>query len=100
MSTNSRLEAALERIRGSRAFAQQFLTDLTPAEWYWSPPQVTTHVAWQVGHLAVTQYNLCLRRVRGRTPGDESLVSEAFIDMFKIGSKPVAGPAEEPPPDE
>jgi hypothetical protein len=81
-------ESALERIRWSRNFTEQFLPDLTPAEWFWSPEQYPTHVAWQVGHLAVAQYNLCLRRVRGRTAEDESLISESFIEAFKFGSAP------------
>ena len=100
MSTGSRLELALDRIRGSRRFTQQFVQDLTPAEWYWSPERYTTHVAWQVGHIAVAQYNLCLRRVRGRTTADEQLISDAFIEAFKLGSKPVADPILGPPLDE
>jgi len=37
----------------------------------------------------VAQYNLCLRRVRGRIAEDESLISEPFIEVFKFGSTPV-----------
>ena len=91
---------ALDRIRSSRTFTQAFLEDLTPAEWFWPPPQFTTHMAWQVGHLAVAQYNLCLRRIRGRTADDQSLISDAFIDAFKLGSKPAAETARNPPLDE
>jgi hypothetical protein len=100
MSPESRLDLAISRMRGSRLFTQQFLNDLTDAEWYWSPPQFTTHIAWQVAHIAVAEYSLCLRRVRGRTSADESLVSDAFIDAFKLGSKPVAEPEKNPPLDE
>jgi hypothetical protein len=100
MSSNSRLELAINRIRGSRLFTEQFLGDLTESEWYWSPPQFTTHVTWQVGHIAVAEYSLCLRRVRGRTTADESLISDAFIEAFKLGSKPAAEPHKNPPLDE
>jgi DinB superfamily len=91
MSTPARLESAIDRLRRSRVYTRQFLPDLAPDEWFWSPPEFTTHVAWQVGHLAVAQYNLCLRRLRGRTADDESLIPDRFIDAFKLGSKPVAG---------
>jgi hypothetical protein len=74
-----------------------FTKDLTPDEWFWHPAEFTTHVAWQVGHLAVSTYNLCLRRLRGRTQEDESLISDAFIEYFKLGSKPVAGAETYPP---
>src|SRR3954471_16987338 len=96
----TQLESALERIRRSRKFTQQFLQDLTPAEWLWSPAQFTTHVAWQVGHIAVAQYNLCLRRVRGRTTADEAIVSDQFIDACKMGSKPACEQAQSPAVDE
>lgn len=100
ISATSRLELAIERIRRSRGFVQMFLNDLSPAEWHWSPPQYTTHVGWQVGHLAVAQYNLCLRRVRGRTTADEAIISDRFIEAFKLGSKPAAEPWQGPPLDE
>jgi hypothetical protein len=91
MSIPARLEAAIERSRRSRVFTRQFLPDLTPEEWFWSPPEYATHIAWQVAHIAVAQYSLCLRRVRGRTAEDESLISDAFIDAFKLGSQPATG---------
>jgi hypothetical protein len=100
MSSESRLDLAINRIRGSRLFTKQFLEGLTDAEWYWSPPQFTTHIAWQVAHIAVAEYGLCLRRVRGRIAADEPLISEAFIEAFKLGSKPVAEPDKNPPLDE
>jgi hypothetical protein len=100
MSSSSRLELTIDRIRGSRVFTKQFLKDLTDADWFWSPPQYTTHLAWQVGHIAVAQYSLCLRRVRGRTAADESLISDAFLEAFKLGSKPLAEKEKNPPLDE
>jgi DinB family protein len=100
MSSSSRLELAINCIRGSRVFTHQFLKDLTDSEWVWSPPQYTTHLAWQVGHISVAQYSLCIRRVRGRSSADESLISDAFMEAFKLGSKPIADPDKNPPLDE
>ena len=97
MSSNSRIEAALERVRRSRHFTESFLQDLANDEWFWRPRELTTHIAWQVGHLAVAQYNLCLRRLRGRTAEDEALIPVSFIDSFKLGSTPKAGAAGNPP---
>ncbi|MFO0789443.1 MAG: DinB family protein [Pirellulales bacterium] len=97
MSIPARLESAIERLRRSRVFVRQFLPDLITEEWFWSPPEYTTHIAWQVGHLAVAQYNLCLRRVRGRTEDDLTLIPDTFIEAFKLGSQPVAGAKNNPP---
>lgn len=100
MTTSPRLTLAIDRLKFARQFTQQFLAGLTDDEWFWCPPGATTHIAWQVGHLAVAQYNLCLRRIRGRTPADESLISDQFFDLFKLGSQPLADRAANPPLDE
>jgi hypothetical protein len=73
-----------------------FLADLTPEEWFWSPPQYETHIAWQVMHIAVAQYMLCLRRVRGLRPEDEALCPGAYLPQFGVGSKPQRDPAANP----
>jgi hypothetical protein len=100
MTIPARLEVALDRARRSRLYTQQFLRDLSRADWFWSPSEYTTHIAWQVGHIAASQYSLCLRRVRGRTQEDESLISDQFIDAYKIGSIPLSGAANNLPLEE
>jgi hypothetical protein len=97
MSSSARLETAIDRIKFARQYCGRFLAGLSDEEWFWSPSEMTTHIAWQVGHLAVSQYNLCLRRVRGRIAADETLIPDRFIEVFKLGSAPVAGPAANPP---
>jgi uncharacterized damage-inducible protein DinB len=95
--SRTQLEAATGRLEMANRRVKDFTNDLTPDEWFWHPAEFTTHIAWQVGHLAVSTYNLCLRRLRGRTKADESLISDAFIEYFKLGSKPVAGAENYPP---
>jgi hypothetical protein len=88
---------AIDRVHFARRYTSQFLQGLSAEEWFWCPREFATHIAWQVGHLAVAQYNLCLRRVRGRTVDDESLISDQFVESFKFGSQPDAAPANNPP---
>jgi uncharacterized damage-inducible protein DinB len=95
--SRARLPRAIEQIEFVRRRVKDYVKDLTPEEWFWHPAEFTTHVAWQIGHLAVSQYNLCLRRVRGRTKEDETLIPDAFIEHFKLGSQPVAGAENYPP---
>ena len=97
MASANRLETAIDRIRFSRLYTSRFLAGLPDEEWFWCPHEFTTHIGWQVGHIALAQYNLCLRRVRGRTAEDEALVSDSFIEAFKLGSQPVADPTKNPP---
>jgi hypothetical protein len=93
----ARLDAAAERIQFARKYTSQFLGDLTDGDWFWTPPGFVTHIAWQVAHIASSQYGLCLFRLRGRLPADEQLIPQDFWDKFKIGSTPVAGAENNPP---
>jgi hypothetical protein len=100
MSTRERLSAAIARLEFSRKYTWRLLDDLNPEEWFWTPAQFTTHIAWQVAHLTVSQYRLCLERQRGRELGDESFMPLSFYEAFKVGSAPVAGATNNPPLDE
>jgi hypothetical protein len=96
MTSNLRLATAIDRIKFARQYTRRFLTGLSDQEWFWCPSELTTHIAWQVGHVAVSQYNLCLRRVRGRTAEDETLIPDHFIEVFKLGSTPDPDPQNNP----
>jgi uncharacterized damage-inducible protein DinB len=90
MIPTTNLQSAIERIQFARGYTCRFLNDLSPDEWFWHPGELTTHLAWQVGHLAVAQYNLCLRRIRDRIGADHALISDQYIELFQLGSQPVA----------
>jgi uncharacterized damage-inducible protein DinB len=95
--SRTQVQAAVDRLEMARRRVKDFTNDLSVDEWFWHPAEYTTHVAWQVGHLAVSEYNLCLRRVRGRTKDDETLIPDSFIEHFKLGSQPLAGSVNYPP---
>lgn len=90
MPSATKLESALERIKFARQYTTRFLDDLSPDDWFWTPAELTTHIAWQVGHLAVAQYNLCMRRIRDRSDDDNEFMSDRFIELFQFGSTPSA----------
>jgi DinB superfamily len=95
-----RMQAALDRVKLARGFTKQFLAGLTTEEWFWSPPEITTHIAWQVAHLSVAQYRLCLERIRGRTAADDAFMPATYVDRFQLGSQPAVGPRNNPPLEE
>src|SRR5262245_51540588 len=100
MSSAAKLVSAVERIKFARRYTTRFLDDLSPNDWFWHPAELTTHIAWQVGHLAVAQYNLCLRRIRDRIEADHALISDGFIEQFQFGSTPYVDRSHYPPIDE
>ncbi|MDP6467656.1 MAG: DinB family protein [Pirellulaceae bacterium] len=90
----SQLESAIAQIRLARSYVDELLSHIDPSEWFRQPKEGVTHVAWQVGHLAVAQYSLALKRVRGETTMDATLVSPEFLDCYGKGSLPSPNPAD------
>lgn len=89
---------------GQIEFARQYTLELleaTPRErWYEHPAGCPTSVAWQVGHLAVSQYGLLLFRQRGREPEDLDLVPGRFRKRYGRGGQPLLEAEGQPSPEE
>jgi hypothetical protein len=89
----TRRDLAIELIVFSRNYTLR-LIDATPREdWFRQPAGGVTHVAWQVGHLAMAQYRLGMERIRGRRSDDADLISDEFLQQFGKGSRPDADAA-------
>ena len=79
---SSRLSDALEQLDFVRRYTVERLDTLPQQEWFVIPPGSGSHIAWQVGHIAVAEYRLCLERLRGRTEADELLIPFDFLQQF------------------
>jgi hypothetical protein len=56
----NRLQLAIEQIVFARNYTIGLLDQTPMAEWFRQPPGGVTHVAWQVGHIAFSEYRLAL----------------------------------------
>jgi len=72
------------------------LENVKTEDWFRQPTEGVTHIAWQVGHIAVSQYFLTLQRIRGKQSGDAELIPDNFFPLFGKGSTPKAEPVENP----
>ena len=81
-------DAALGQIRFTREYLLGLLEGVTADMWHTIPPGATSHIAWQVGHLAVAQYGLMLFRQRGRAEGDIELMPGWLRKNFGKGTLP------------
>jgi hypothetical protein len=99
MPSTDRREFAVKQLEFSRAYLNGMIADIEEDLWF-QMPQGVTHVAWQVAHLAMAQYGLCLFRIRGRQPEDLQLMSADFRKKFSKGSQPHPDPAQNPTPAE
>src|SRR5260370_17694493 len=99
MMSMSRLELAIEQIVFARNYTIWLLEHTDPADWFRRPAGVT-HIAWQVGHLAFSEYRLALERIRGARPEDAALLSDEFMRCLGRDSMPDADPTKYPSPTE
>jgi hypothetical protein len=77
----SRIAGILDRLRFARTYTR-WLLDATPEDQWFQMPGGVTHVAYQVGHLAIAQFRLCLKRCRADQPDDNALLPLAYLDLF------------------
>ena len=100
MAISVRLEIAKKHIQSAREYMLSNLEGLDHDQWFWMPDTKTTHIAWQVGHLAMAQYGLTLFRQRGRSDIDTELMSGKFRKRFMKSTTPNPVREGHPQPDE
>ncbi|MCA9134933.1 MAG: DinB family protein, partial [Planctomycetales bacterium] len=93
-------DQVLQQIAWTRQYTLQLLESISPSLWYHRPDTASTHVAWQVGHLAVSQYGLMLFRQRGRASGDMELMPGWLRKQFGRGTQPAESAQGMPQPEE
>lgn len=90
----------LAQMNWTREYSLQLIESVPHDLWYVQPEGLATHVAWQVGHLAVSQYGLMLFRQRGRSPGDLDLMPGWLRKQFGRGTVPMKSSDSVPSPHE
>jgi DinB superfamily len=95
--SGNRLQLAIDQIQFARNYTLSLLADLEEPDWFRQPEGCVTHLAWQIGHLAMAQYGLCLFRMRGRAEIDTALMSSSFRKKFSKGTTPDPETARNPP---
>lgn len=91
-----RLDIVTHQLESARGYVLSLLEGLDESDWFRVPNECVTHVAWQVGHMAMAEYGLCLFRQRGRQPVDLELMPSSFRKAFSRGSQPLADPSKYP----
>jgi len=89
-------DAVLGQVDFARRYTLGLLENLPEELWQVVPKGCSSHIAWQVGHLAVSQYGLMLFRQRGRVEGDLELMPGWLRKRFGRGSVPPTDPDDIP----
>jgi hypothetical protein len=89
----NRLQFAIAQIEFARKYTIGLLDQTPAADWFRLPAGGVSHVGWQVGHIAFSEYRLALWRIRGAQPEDDCLFTPAFKRLFGANSVPQANTA-------
>jgi hypothetical protein len=92
----SRLQIVIDQIVFARNYTVESLNVIPTDEWFKKPTGGISHIAWQVGHLAVAEYRNALLRIRGTKPEDSNLLPQDFVPLFGYGSVPEFDPTKYP----
>ncbi len=98
--SRAHLDIAVKSIEFAREYTETMLQGIEPADWFRQPSEGVTHIAWQVGHLAMAEYALTMIRVRGKEREDQEAISNDFFRLFQKGTTPQADADQYPPADE
>lgn len=77
------MEKIITTIKACRNKLLSFVEELTTEELNYIPTGFNNNLAWQIGHLVVSQQILCYR-----LSGNPFIIEEELIDLYKNGSKP------------
>ena len=94
------LKGTLGQIQFARNYTLELLEAVPHERWFTIPDGLPTNIAWQVGHLAVSQYGLLMFRVRGRRPEDLDLIPGKFRKAYSRQTTPNADAEAQMPPAE
>ena len=94
------MQGAIGQIQFARSYVLEQL-DATPKEqWFEIPEGLPTNIAWQIGHLTVSQYGLLMFRIRGRKPDDLELIPGKFRKKYSRQTQPLDDQDVQPSADE
>ncbi len=100
MSHAKLLDCARRQIEFARTYTLSLLEAVDESLWFTCPDGCPSHIAWQVGHLATTEYFLTVYRVRGRQRSDNDVIPKDFLRRFAKGTSAVADPDAYPTPEQ
>ena len=96
MYDKDRIIYQLER---TRVLSLQMIGRVPHNQWFEMPVGVT-HVAWNVGHMAIAEYFLGLVFVRGARESDRDFIPESYAELFGYGSVATSASNSYPSPSE
>jgi DinB superfamily len=84
----TRASAFVEALVFARGYTIALLDTIPVADWFAMPAGCPSHVAWQVGHLAMAEARLVVERIGGRQIVEEGVLPAEYLKLFGRQSVP------------
>jgi len=88
------IEHLIDRLEAAARWTNDLTKDIDEGRWFEAPREDLGHVAWQLGHIAVSRIALVHVRCGERTV--EDCCDPHLVKIFGRGSTPVANPESYP----
>src|SRR4051794_913064 len=95
-----RIQILTDALTFARQYTVELLDTIPPGDWFRMPAGCPSHVAWQVGHLALAESWLVVGRACGRLGDLDGIRPAQFVPIFGRTSIPEPDPAKNPSPAE
>jgi DinB superfamily len=96
----NRISLLFDALVFARGYTVSLLDTIPVADWFAMPAGCPTHVAWQIGHLAMAEARLVVERIGGRRVVEEGVLPAEYLRLFGRESVPDPNPANQPSPAE
>jgi DinB superfamily len=96
----NRITSFVDALMFARDYSITLLDTIPTTQWFEMPVGCPSHVAWQVGHLAMAEARLVVERVGGRKIVDEGVLPAEYLTLFMRLTVPSAAPEKYPSPTE
>jgi hypothetical protein len=87
------IPALIDALVFARGYTVALLDTIPVDDWFVTPAGCPSHVAWQVGHLAMAEARLIVERVGGRKVVEEGVLPADYLKLFGRESVPDPDPA-------
>ena len=97
---SSRISNFIDALIFARGYTIPLLDTIPERDWFAMPPGCPTHIAWQVGHLAMAEARLVVERIGGRNVVEEGVLPAEFMKLFMRNTVPDVAADRHPSPAE
>ena len=83
-------ELLKKQLKMAQGWTLNLVTELDDSFWKLTPPDVSTNINWQVGHIAVSLYHNALVCMGGSREALENLIPvKEYCDYYRAGASPM-----------